>query len=244
MADAGASAVRVAVEDVERAEDAGVVPTVSVGALPVDLQAADGTFSAWLRRWGLHVELALALVLGLSFVVASPTPGVALATFGVWTVGAFYRGRAVTTPLLHQLRVVASSALLPLALLSVAVGALGLSVASVRHSVLAVTSAAALTTLIRSFRWTLQAPVRVLAVGDRASVATAVAQLPRTSRCRVVGAVVVEEGLTAESVPQQILGVPCHGDPERIRGARRGPRRGPGRGGPRPGDCRPTTSGA
>ncbi|QIK65387.1 exopolysaccharide biosynthesis polyprenyl glycosylphosphotransferase [Nocardioides sp. HDW12B] len=198
---------------VQRASsEAGTAPAPAPAVVP----ASERGFSAWLRRWGLHLELAVALAMGLAFVVSSATPLVALVTFAVWVVGAFYRGRAVTTPLRHQLRVVASSALLPLALLSMSVALLSLPVASVRHSVLAVTSAAAVTALSRSLRWTLQAPVRVVAVGDRASVATSVAQLPRTSRCRVVGVVVVEEGLAADAVPQQILGVPCHRDLDAI----------------------------
>lgn len=189
------------------------VPAVAPSAVP---RAEDLSFSDWLRRWGLHLELVVAVAVGLAFVAASPSPLVVLVTLAIWTVGAFYRGRAVTTPLLRQLRAVASSALLPLALLSVASSALHLPLQDIQHSVLAVGGAAAVAALSRSLRWTLQAPVRVIAVGDRASVATAVAQLPHTSRCRVVGVVVCEEGLSADSVPQEILGVPCYSDLDAI----------------------------
>ncbi len=213
VASAGATLPGQRAPEVERVPSG---PRTTAGSAPVVAPASERGFSAWLRRWGLHVELAVALVMGLAFIVSSSTPVVALVTFGVWVVGAFYRGRAVTTPLRHQLRVVASSALLPLALLSMSVAALSLPVDSVRQGVLAVTSAAAVTALSRSLRWTLQAPVRVVAVGDRASVATAVARLPRTSRCRVVGVVVVEEGLADDAVPHQILGVPCHRDLDAI----------------------------
>jgi exopolysaccharide biosynthesis polyprenyl glycosylphosphotransferase len=197
-------------------EDSAAAPGAAVLSAPGDRSAQVAPFPAWLRRWGLHVEMVLAVAVGLAFVVPSPMPVVALATFGFWIVGAFYRGRAVTTPLVHQLRVVASSALLPLALLSVGVAALGLPAAAVKHSVLAVSAGVVVTALSRSLRWPLQAPVRVLAVGDRAAVATAIAQLPRTSNCRVVGVIVAEEGLSSDSVPQQILGVPCFSDLEAI----------------------------
>jgi exopolysaccharide biosynthesis polyprenyl glycosylphosphotransferase len=170
--------------------------------------APERSFSTGLRRWGLHLELMLTLLVGGTAVAVASRPEVALAALLCWVVGAFYRGRAVTTPLQHQLRVVGSSALLPLALLAVAVGVLGIQEEAVLHALVAVAGAAGVSAVCRSLRWTLQAPVRVLVLGDRAAVATAATQLPRTSKCRVVGAIVVEEGLEDESVPNAILGIP------------------------------------
>jgi exopolysaccharide biosynthesis polyprenyl glycosylphosphotransferase len=187
-----------------------------VHELAPEVEVVDRAFGAWLRRWGLWLELSVALTVGVTIAATATMPGVALLTLATWVVGAFYRGRAVTTPLQGQLRVVASSALLPLALLCVAVGALAVPPSAVRSSVLALAGAATVTALSRSLRWTLQAPVRVVAVGDRAAVATAVAQLPRTSRCRVVAGVVVEEGLDREGVPQEILGVATYADLHQI----------------------------
>jgi len=154
---------------------------------------------------------------GFVGVVTAPVaPGIALAALTMWMIGAFYRGRAVTTPLVHQLRLVASSALLPLASLAVGVGVLGIAPAALPHAIVAVSGAAAVTAVSRSLRWNLQAPVRVLAVGDRASVASAITQLPRTSNSRVVSAVVIEDALAREDVPHHILGVTTHADIEGV----------------------------
>jgi exopolysaccharide biosynthesis polyprenyl glycosylphosphotransferase len=181
-----------------------------VGTAPDAQVAPPHSFSTGLRRWGLHLELVLSLLVGGAAVVTASQPEVALAALLCWVVGAFYRGRAVTTPLQHQLRVVGSSALFPLALLAVAVGVAGVQEEAVLHALVAVGGAVAVSAVCRSLRWTLQAPVRVLVVGDRAAVATSVTQLPKTSRCRVVGAIVAEEGLEESSVPNAILGVPVH----------------------------------
>jgi exopolysaccharide biosynthesis polyprenyl glycosylphosphotransferase len=170
-------------------------------------------FSTWLRLWGLHVEVVLAFVAGVvgAFLMDRqpfPTPISALAALGVFMLSNYHRGRAVTTPLTRQLRAVGQSTMLPLALLSVAVGFLDLHPSTIRHTFVAVAAAAVTSVACRAVRWRLQAPVRVVVVGDRAAVATATARWARTAQFDVVGGLLVEPGLSADASPREVLGVP------------------------------------
>lgn len=166
-------------------------------------------FSDWLREWGLHAELVLAVTAGVSasFAAASQ-PVVALLVLLTWLFGNYHRGRAVTTPLGSQLKTAVDSAVLPLAFLAGAVGFAGVPATAVPQAVAAVTAGAVTSVLCRTLRWRLQSPVRVVVVGDRAAVATATARWARTPRVRVVGGLVLEADLDTASVPRDILGVP------------------------------------
>jgi exopolysaccharide biosynthesis polyprenyl glycosylphosphotransferase len=167
----------------------------------------------WLRTWGLHVEVMLTFTVGVVAALvmdsqAFPWTVPALAALGVFMVGNYHRGRAVTTPLTRQLRVVAQSTMLPCVFVAGGVGWLDAPPAVIRHVFLAVGAAAITSIACRAARWWLQAPVRVVVVGDRAAVATATARWARAPQYHVVGGMLMEPGLSAEDAPRDVLGVP------------------------------------
>ncbi len=176
-------------------------------------------FARWLRVWGLHVEVLAAFAAGAAGAfVADQRPVVALLALGVWMLGTFHQGRGITTPLTRQVRAVVSSALLPLAVIAGAVGFEALPTTAVPPTFAALGAAAAASVLCRTLRWRLQAPVRLVVVGDRAAIATATARWAKTPRVHVVGGVVVEPDVDEESVPHEILGVPTLRGAARARG--------------------------
>ncbi len=203
--DAGATLTTSAVDPV--AEASAAVGS-AIGAA-VDKLSGDRPFSMWLRDWGLHLEVMAAFTAGVVAAFAMHhDPYVALGALGTWMLGSYHRGRAVTTPLTRQLKSLVSSALLPLAMLAGAVGFLAAPATTVPQAFAAVTAAAVTSGLLRSLRWRMQAPVRVVLVGDRAAIATAVSRWVHTSNVQVVGGLVVEPGLPEDAVPLEILGVP------------------------------------
>ncbi len=176
-------------------------------------QAEGRPFSTWLRLWGLHVEVMLTFVVGV--VVAFgvdrsqfAAPVSALAALGIWMLGTYHRGRAVTTPVTRQFRSLTQSTMLPLALVAGGVGFAGLPVATIPETFATIGAAAATALACRAVRWRLQAPVRIVVVGDRAAVATATARWARTPHFQVVGGLLMEPELTAEAAPRDVLGVP------------------------------------
>ncbi len=188
--------------------DGGVSVEAAVGR-SVEREAVDRSLASWLRVWGLHTEVMLAFVAGAAAAFASqPRPYVALVALCAWVLGSYHEGRAVTTPLTRQLKIVFASALFPLAMLAAGVGYFGLPASSVPQAFAALAAAASTALVFRSFRWKLQSPVRVVIVGDRAAVATATARWARTSAVHVVGGLVMEPGLGPDALPHEILGVP------------------------------------
>ena len=201
-----------------------VLPQHAGAGAPVALSTLDAAFSnapstsvrpfgMWLRAWGLHAEAALALGAGVAVAVAAPVqpfvqPFTAVAALATWMVGAYHGGRAVTTPLTRQLATVVRSALLPLAVLAAAVGFLGVASSHVPQTFAAMGASVSAAVLLRSFRWRLQAPVRLVVVGDRAVIATETALWARTAAVHVVGGVMIETDLAEEAAPREILGVP------------------------------------
>jgi exopolysaccharide biosynthesis polyprenyl glycosylphosphotransferase len=176
-------------------------------------QPADRPFSTWLRLWGLHVEvmLAFSVAVVVAFAVdrsqfASPVS--ALAALGVWMLSNYHRGRAITTPLTRQFGALGQSTMLPLALVGAGVGFAGLPVATIPETFATIGAAAATSVACRAVRWRLQAPVRVVVVGDRAAVATATARWARTPHFQVVGGMLMEPDLSADAAPHEVLGVP------------------------------------
>ncbi|HET6560911.1 MAG TPA: exopolysaccharide biosynthesis polyprenyl glycosylphosphotransferase [Marmoricola sp.] len=137
-----------------------------------------------------------------------PAPFAALGALGICMLSNYHRGQAVTTPLTRQLRGVGQSTMLPVALVAVGVGFLGLPAATIPEAILAVTCAAAASAVCRGVRWRLQAPVRVVVVGDRAAVATATARWAGTPNFRVVGGMLMEPDLAPDAAPREVLGVP------------------------------------
>lgn len=182
--------------------------SAAIGAA-VDRLSAERPFSMWLRDWGLYLEMMLALVAGVLPAALMPhRQSLALAAVGIWMLGSFHRGRAVTTPLTRQLKSVATSAMLPLAMLAAAVGFVGVSPHTIPETFASVMAAGLTSVVVRTLRWRLQAPVRVVVAGDRAAIATAVTRWARTPHVKVVGGLVVEDGLPGDAVPLEILGVP------------------------------------
>ncbi len=176
----------------------------------------------WLRATGLHVEVGTAFLTGASAAfLVDRQPYVALGALAMWMVGAYHSGRAVTTPLSRQYRALVGSATLPLAAVAAGVAYLDLAATHVSEAFAAMIAAAATAVVFRTLRWRLQAPVRVVVVGDRGAVATHTSTWARTRSVQVVGGMVVEEGLDSEAVPREILGVPTVGGveeaPDRVR---------------------------
>lgn len=163
----------------------------------------------WLRIWGLHVEVMTAFAVGLvAALLTAPQPYVGIVALATWLLGAFHGGQSVTTPLTSQLKRSVSAALLPMALVGAGVGFVSLPATAVPQAFTAVLAALGTSAVMRGLRWRLQAPVRVVVVGDRAAIATATARWARTDRVHVVGGLVVEAGLDSDAVPHEILGVP------------------------------------
>jgi exopolysaccharide biosynthesis polyprenyl glycosylphosphotransferase len=185
-----------------------------VGVAPVALSRPTGRqFSTWLRLWGLHVEVMLAFVIGVVTAFAMdgsqfPSPISALAALGIWMLSTYHRGRAVTTPLTRQFRTLGQSTMLPVALVAAGVGFAGLDVATIPQTFATIAAAATAALACRLVRWRLQAPVRVVVVGDRAAVATATARWARTPHVHVVGGMLMEPELAPEAAPREVLGVP------------------------------------
>jgi exopolysaccharide biosynthesis polyprenyl glycosylphosphotransferase len=176
---------------------------------PADRVDGIRPFSMWLRVWGLHAEVMATFLAGaVAAFAADSQPYVALAVLFAWMLGTYHQGRSLTTPLTRQLRTVGTSALAPIAALAAGVGFAGLAPSVVPQAFAAVGAGAISAVVIRSLRWRLQAPVRVVVVGDRAAIATATARWARTERVHVVGGVVVEPDLADEAAPHEILGVP------------------------------------
>ena len=184
------------------------------GVAPAAVRRAAGRpFSTWLRLWGLHVEVMLTFVIGVvtAFVMDGshyPSPISALAALGIWMLSTYHRGRAVTTPLTRQFRTLGQSTMFPVALVAAGVGFAGLDVATIPQTFATIGAAATAALACRLVRWRLQAPVRVVVVGDRAAVATATARWARTPHFHVVGGMLMEPELAPEAAPREVLGVP------------------------------------
>jgi exopolysaccharide biosynthesis polyprenyl glycosylphosphotransferase len=171
--------------------------------------ALDTALASWLRVWGVHAEVTLVLAAGVSTAMVVPPATVTpLLALGVWMLATYHSGRAIATPLSRQLKSVWSAVMLPLAGLAMGVGFLGFSTDVVPPTAVAVAVAAMTATVCRVLRRRLQAPVRVVVVGDRAQVATAAARWGRSHNVRVVGGLVAEHDLDGTAVPLEILGVP------------------------------------
>ncbi len=172
---------------------------------------ADVTTELALQKWGWRLEAAATTLLGLGVVYETPDVLVAMLALGVWLVGAYAPVRTVTTPLREELRTIVVASLVPMAMLAFG-AALGVPSDEIGQGLLSVALPATLAATIRTLRWTFRAPVRVVAVGDRAFVAKAVSDLPRRARSRVVAAIVLEHQLSPHDLPVQILGVPTYTD--------------------------------
>ena len=171
--------------------------------------ALDTPLASWLRVWGVHAEVTLVLAAGVSTaMVAPPTTVTPLLALGIWMLATYHSGRAIATPLSRQLKTVWSAVMLPLAGLAMGVGFLAFPTDVVPPTAVAVAVAALTATVCRVLRRRLQAPVRVVVVGDRAQVATAAARWGRSHNVRVVGGLVAEHDLDGSAVPLEILGVP------------------------------------
>ena len=212
---------------IDRAGAGGPAPVAVIPAqrgpiassdVPVEWMRHRAAARSWLRGSGQTLELASTTLLGLGVALAAPDPLVPLLALAIWTAGAHCPGRTVTTPLRDELRAVTVAALVPMALLAIGAATSVIAQEELRHGLLSVALPAALAMLLRGLRRMMQEPIRIVAVGDRAFVARVVSHLPRTSRSRVVAAVVVEQGLSPEDVPLQILGTPTYGDLERVSG--------------------------
>ena len=189
---------------------APVVPDpVSAAANAVGNLTRTGSFSAWLRFWGLHLEVGAAFLAGVTVAFAQDQrPHTALLALSVWLLGSYHTGRAVTTPLSRQFRSLMASATLPLTVVAALVAFVGLSPIYISRTFTTLGAAALMSVICRTVRWTWQAPVRVVVVGDRAAVASATTRWAHGSSVQLVGGLVIEPGLEAGAVPHDILGVP------------------------------------
>jgi exopolysaccharide biosynthesis polyprenyl glycosylphosphotransferase len=168
-------------------------------------------FRLWCRRWGSQTEFLLATCAGLVAAISSDSfTHVALATLLVWELLTFNSSTGLTTPLHHQLRLLARSVLLPLCGLAGTVVFLGVSDRAVVPATTAVLVAAATSALCRALRWKLQSPLRVLLVGDRVAIAHATARWVRSERVQPVAALLVEPDL--DQTPTEIMGLPVVAD--------------------------------
>ena len=187
--------------------------SVSAAASAVGQLRKSRSFSAWLRFWGLHLEVGAAFLVGVTVAfVEDSSPHAALLALGVWLLGAYHNGRAVTTPLTRQVRSVVASASLPLSALAAGVAFFGLSPDHLSRTFITLGAAGLVSVLFRTARWRWQAPVRVVVVGDRAAIATATTRWGRSQSVQLVGGLVTEPGLEAEAVPHEILGAPTSSD--------------------------------
>ncbi|HSV40636.1 MAG TPA: sugar transferase [Nocardioidaceae bacterium] len=168
-------------------------------------------FRVWCRRWGSQAEFLLATLAGMVAVLSADSfTHIALGTLLVWEVLSFHGSTGLTTPLHHQLRLVARSVLLPLCGLAATVVFLGIPEAAVVPASTAVLVAAATSLLCRALRWRLQSPLRVLLVGDRVAIAHAMARWVRSERVQPVAALLVEPDL--DRAPTEIMGLPVVAD--------------------------------
>ena len=182
---------------------------VSAAANAVGSLTRSGAFSAWLRFWGLHLEVGAAFLAGVTVAFAQDArPQTALLALAVWLLAAYHTGRAVTTPLTRQFRSLVASATLPLSVVAAGVAFLDLPPVYISRTFTALGAAGLASVICRTVRWTWQAPVRVVVVGDRAAIATATTKWGRSSDVQLVGGLVVEPGLEDVAVPRDILGVP------------------------------------
>jgi exopolysaccharide biosynthesis polyprenyl glycosylphosphotransferase len=188
---------------------APVVDAVSAAADAVGSLTRGQSFSAWLRYWGLHLEVGAAFLVGVTVAfVEDPHPNMALLALSVWLLGAYHSGRAVTTPLTRQFRSLLVSISAPLSVVAAAVAFLELSPLYISRTVTTLGAASIVAVLFRSLRWRWQAPVRVVVVGDRAAVATATTRWTHDPSVQLVGGLVAEPDLEPGAVPHEILGVP------------------------------------
>jgi exopolysaccharide biosynthesis polyprenyl glycosylphosphotransferase len=186
-----------------------VADPVSVAASAVGNLTRNSSFSAWLRFWGLHLEVGAAFLAGATVAFAEDArPLTALAALAAWLLGAYHSGRAVTTPLTRQFRSLLASATLPLSAAAAAVAFLDLSPLHISHTFTTLGAAGSVAVACRTLRWRWQAPVRVVVVGDRAAVASATTRWSHGSSVQLVGGLVTEQGLAPDAVPHDILGVP------------------------------------
>jgi exopolysaccharide biosynthesis polyprenyl glycosylphosphotransferase len=162
-----------------------------------------------LRYWGLHLEVGTAFLVGVSVAfLQDQRPHTALVALAVWLLGAYHSGRAVTTPLTRQLRSVFASATLPLSVVAAGVAFAGLEPIYISRTFTTLGAAGLAAFVCRTVRWTWQAPVRVVVVGDRAAVASATTRWRHGSSVQLVGGLVIEPDLEPGAVPHDILGVP------------------------------------
>ncbi len=188
---------------------APVVEAVSAAATAVGGLTRGRTFSAWLRYWGLHLEVGAAFLAGVTVAFAEDSrPQTALLALTVWLLGAYHSGRAVTTPLTRQFRSLLASSTLPLSVVATAVAFLDLSPLYISRTVTTLAAASVVSVVCRTARWRWQAPVRVVVVGDRAAVASATTRWTHDRSVHLVGGLVTEPDLEPEAVPHDILGVP------------------------------------
>ena len=186
-----------------------VPDAVSAAAGVVGSLTRSGAFAAWLRFWGLHLEVGAAFLAGVTVAFAQdPRPQTALLALAVWLLGAYHSGRAVTTPLTRQFRSLVFSATLPLSVVAAGVAFLSLSPLYIHRTFTTLGAAGLASVVCRTVRWRWQAPVRVVVVGDRAAVASATTRWRHGAAVQLVGGLVIEEGLEADAVPHDILGVP------------------------------------
>jgi exopolysaccharide biosynthesis polyprenyl glycosylphosphotransferase len=172
-------------------------------------EPATGAFAAWCRTWGFHVEVLLSVAVGLlALFSARDHTKVAVVVLATWAVVNFHKGRAVTSPLPRQLRMVGNATLLPLAAVAACVGFFRFPAEVVPPATAGIVAGAAVSALCRVARWRLQSPVRVLLVGDRVAIAEAASRWGHAGRVNAVAAVLVEPDLTPEDIPDQIMGVP------------------------------------
>lgn len=182
---------------------------VSAAVSAVSGLSGTGSFSAWLRYWGLHLEVGAAFLAGVTVAfVLDPNPYTSLLVLAVWLLGVYHAGRAVTTPLARQLRSLVASATLPLSVVAAGVAFFAASPLYLSRTFTTLGAAGVAALVCRTARWRWQAPVRVVVVGDRATVAAATTRWARSSSVRLVGALVSEPGLEAGAVPADILGTP------------------------------------
>jgi exopolysaccharide biosynthesis polyprenyl glycosylphosphotransferase len=163
---------------------------------------------AWLRRYGLALEVALAVVFGLAVTAATSHLVAVAGVLAIWALSSYHAGRAVTSPLARQLRTVVNSAMPALAFAGVAVGFLSMPAGVLREALPAVVAASVVSACFRAVRWKLQSPVRVVAVGDRVGVAQAIEKFAGSPGSEVVGAVIVEADISPSDVDQDMFQVP------------------------------------
>lgn len=219
----------------ERVERAGLVPGQRLAVGPTDNSASAPSVAAspprapsvpsswsdalpqdtirprraWLRRSGFQLEIWTSLVVGLVAALTVYERISAVVAFAtVWLIGTYHRGSAVTSPLARQLGTVLRSAVFPVALSACMVAFLSAPTAVIPQGIAFALGASAMASLWRLSRWKLQAPVRVVVVGDRVAVTQAIARWHAKSRVSVVGGIVVEPDLDSGDIPDEIMGVP------------------------------------